>query len=94
MVMAPCLEDLSLERNFRGHKDAVTSMDFSANMKQLASGSMDASLMIWHMKPHMRAYHFMGHKDAVISYFWGQISISKYKERTYRYNKKFTISEM
>ena len=26
------------------------------------TGSMDSSLMIWHFKPHMRAYRFVGHK--------------------------------
>jgi len=40
----------------------VTSVDFNPNMKQLVTGSMDSSLMIWHFKPHMRAYRFVGHK--------------------------------
>lgn len=31
-----------------------------------ASGSMDSCLMIWSMKPQMRAYRFVGHKDAVM----------------------------
>ncbi|KAK2534316.1 Poc1a [Columba guinea] len=59
-------EDPSLERHFKGHRDAVTSVDFSLNKKQLASGSMDSCLMIWSMKPQMRAYRFVGHKDAVM----------------------------
>ncbi|KAK2501133.1 hypothetical protein MC885_000399 [Smutsia gigantea] len=58
-------EDPSLERHFKGHRDAVTCVDFSLNMKQLASGSMDSCLMVWHMKPQSRAYRFAGHKDAV-----------------------------
>ena len=28
----------------------------------LVSGSMDSSLMVFHFKPHMRAYRFVGHK--------------------------------
>lgn len=32
----------------------------------LASGSMDSCLMIWSMRPQMRAYRFVGHKDAVM----------------------------
>lgn len=31
-----------------------------------ASGSMDSCLMIWSMKPQMRAYRFVGHKDAIL----------------------------
>ncbi|XP_021096897.1 POC1 centriolar protein homolog A isoform X2 [Heterocephalus glaber] len=58
-------EDPSLERHFKGHRDAVTCVDFSLNTKQLASGSMDSCLMVWHMKPQARAYRFTGHKDAV-----------------------------
>lgn len=27
---------------------------------------MDSCLMIWSMKPQMRAYRFVGHKDAVM----------------------------
>nr|CBN80860.1 WD repeat-containing protein 51A [Dicentrarchus labrax] len=34
-------------------------------MKQIATGSMDSCVMIWNMKPQMRAYRFDGHKDAV-----------------------------
>ncbi|XP_041322107.1 POC1 centriolar protein homolog A isoform X4 [Pyrgilauda ruficollis] len=59
-------EDPSLERHFKGHRDAVTSVDFSRAKKQLVSGSMDSCLMIWSMKPQMRAYRFLGHKDAVL----------------------------
>ncbi len=28
----------------------------------VVSGSMDSCLMIWHFKPHLRAYRFVGHK--------------------------------
>ncbi|XP_057230796.1 POC1 centriolar protein homolog A isoform X2 [Malurus melanocephalus] len=59
-------EDPSLERHFKGHRDAITSVDFSFKKKQLASGSMDSCLMVWSMKPQMRAYRFVGHKDAVL----------------------------
>ncbi|XP_032554680.1 POC1 centriolar protein homolog A isoform X4 [Chiroxiphia lanceolata] len=65
-VSAHSQEDPTLERHFKGHRDAVTSVDFSLNKKQLASGSMDSCLMIWSMKPQMRAYRFVGHKDAVM----------------------------
>uniref|UniRef100_UPI00398F77CE POC1 centriolar protein homolog A-like isoform X3 n=1 Tax=Pristiophorus japonicus TaxID=55135 RepID=UPI00398F77CE len=65
-VMALALEDPSLENNFKGHKDVVTSVDFNPNSKQLASTSLDKCLMIWNLKPQSRAYRFAGHKDAVM----------------------------
>uniref|UniRef100_A0A3P9JEX4 POC1 centriolar protein homolog A n=1 Tax=Oryzias latipes TaxID=8090 RepID=A0A3P9JEX4_ORYLA len=65
--VAPCHSDPTLERHFKGHRGAVTSVDFSCNMKQIATGSVDSCVMIWNMKPQMRAYRFEGHKDAVTS---------------------------
>ncbi|GFO01917.1 poc1 centriolar protein homolog a [Plakobranchus ocellatus] len=59
------LEDPSLERHFRGHRDVVTAVDFNPNMTQLASSSLDNNLMVWNFKAKMRAYRFVGHKDAV-----------------------------
>ena len=31
-------------------------------MYYIATGSMDACLMVWHFKPQARAYRFVGHK--------------------------------
>lgn len=28
-------DDPTLERHFKGHRDAITSLDFSSNMKQI-----------------------------------------------------------
>ncbi|KAJ7408892.1 POC1 centriolar protein A [Willisornis vidua] len=80
-------EDPSLERHFKGHRDAVTSVDFSLNKKQLASGSMDSCLMIWSMKPQMRAYRFVGHKDAVMCVHFspsGHLVASGSRDKTVR----------
>lgn len=55
-------EDPTLERSFRGHKDAVTSVAFNHNMKQLISGSLDGCVMVWNFKPQLRAFRFAGHK--------------------------------
>ena len=54
--------DPSLERTFRGHKDKVTAVSFSPTMEQLASGSLDATVMVWNFRPQMRAFRFVGHK--------------------------------
>lgn len=53
----------------------------------LASGSMDASVMIWNMKPQMRAYRFDGHKDAVLSVQFsptGSLVASASRDKTVR----------
>ncbi|KAI8846378.1 WD40-repeat-containing domain protein, partial [Chytridium lagenaria] len=57
--------DPVLERSFKGHKDAITSLSFKPSMTQLASGSMDHSVMVWNFKPQLRAFRFVGHKAAV-----------------------------
>lgn len=55
-------DDPTLERSFRGHKDAVTSVAFNTNLKQLISGSLDNCVMVWNFKPQLRAFRFAGHK--------------------------------
>jgi centriolar protein POC1 len=59
------VEDPTLERSFRGHKDAVNSVAFNPNMKQLISGSQDGCLMIWNFKPQLRAFRFSDHTVTV-----------------------------
>lgn len=54
-----------MERHFKGHRDTVTSVSFNPNMKQLATGSMDSCVMVWHFKPQSRAYRFIGHKVCI-----------------------------
>jgi centriolar protein POC1 len=55
-------QDPTLERSFRGHKDVVTALSFKPSMSQLASASIDHSVMIWNFKPQLRAFRFVGHK--------------------------------
>uniref|UniRef100_A0A3B5BIS2 POC1 centriolar protein homolog A n=1 Tax=Stegastes partitus TaxID=144197 RepID=A0A3B5BIS2_9TELE len=79
--------DPTLERHFKGHRDTVTSVDFSCNMKQIATGSMDSCVMIWNMKPQMRAYRLDGHKDAVTSVHFspsGHLVASASRDKTVR----------
>lgn len=60
-------EDPTLQRSFRGHKDAATCVAFNPTMKQLVSGSMDNCVMVWNFRPQLRAYRFAGHKVCTAS---------------------------
>ncbi len=60
-------DDPVLVRSFRGHNDAVTSVAFHTNMRQLISGGLDGNVMVWNFKPKMRALRFAGHKVYILS---------------------------
>lgn len=53
--------DPTLERTFRGHRGAINSLSFSADTRQLASGSLDHTVMVWNFRPQLRAYRYVGH---------------------------------
>ncbi|KAI9347705.1 WD40-repeat-containing domain protein [Obelidium mucronatum] len=61
------MQDPTLDRSFRGHRDVITDLSFKPSMTQIASGSMDNSVMVWNFKPQMRAFRFVGHKGPVTS---------------------------
>ncbi|XP_043943796.1 POC1 centriolar protein homolog B [Protopterus annectens] len=79
--------DPTLERHFKGHKNAITSVDFNPDLKQLVSASLDTYVMIWNLKPQSRAYRFVGHKEAVTSVHFspsGNLVASASQDRTVR----------
>lgn len=83
----PSQEDPVLERYFKGHKAAITSVDFHPNGKQLASASWDTFLMLWNFKPQARAFRYVGHKDVVTSVQFsplGNLLASASRDRTVR----------
>ncbi|KAL2911719.1 hypothetical protein HK105_208820 [Polyrhizophydium stewartii] len=80
-------QDPTLERSFRGHKDVVTGLAFKPSMTQLASSSMDHSVMIWNFKPQLRAFRFVGHKAPVTSVDFsptGHLLASSSRDKTVR----------
>ncbi|XP_066224760.1 POC1 centriolar protein homolog B isoform X4 [Saccopteryx leptura] len=85
--MASAPEDPVLERYFKGHKAAITSVDFSPNGKQLATASWDTFLMLWSFRPQTRAFRYMGHKDVITSVQFsplGNLLASASRDRTVR----------
>ena len=56
-----------MKRSFKGHKDAVLATCFNPNLKQVISGSLDGTVMVWNFKPNVRPYRFVGHRGAVYS---------------------------
>ena len=52
--------DPALERSFRGHRGGVNAVAFSPSMKQLVTGSDDGAVMVWHFRPQLRAFRFLG----------------------------------
>ena len=79
--------DPALKRSFRGHRDAVNSVSYSPSLKNIASGSEDSTVTIWHFKPQIRPYKFVGHKAPVLDVEYspqGEILASASKDCTVR----------
>ena len=80
--------DPSVAQQYKGHKETVTSVDFNPNGKQLASGSMDATIMVWNFKgPQARVFRFSGHTDGVTSVKFspsGHLVASASRDKTVR----------
>ena len=56
-MAAPYNDDPSLERHFKGHTRRVNSVSFNPNMRQLASGADDNTLMVWNFKAQVGGAH-------------------------------------
>ena len=79
--------DPCLERTFKGHRDAITSLNFTKSTRQLVSGSSDGCLMLWNFQPQLRAFRFVGHKAAIFHAEFsptGELIASASKDRTVR----------
>jgi WD40 repeat protein len=64
-AMAATVDDPTLERHFKGHRGAVTSVAFSPSVRQVATGSADGTLLVWALHPAARALRLAGHAGAV-----------------------------
>ncbi|KAK2713638.1 POC1 centriolar protein homolog A-like [Artemia franciscana] len=64
--MSVLFDEPALERELRGgHKGCISSLCFSPNGKQLASGGTDCFLSIWPLSKKMTAYRMHGHTKPI-----------------------------
>eukprot|EP00448_Togula_jolla_P021199 CAMPEP_0170574738 /NCGR_PEP_ID=MMETSP0224-20130122/3466_1 /TAXON_ID=285029 /ORGANISM="Togula jolla, Strain CCCM 725" /LENGTH=527 /DNA_ID=CAMNT_0010897427 /DNA_START=1 /DNA_END=1580 /DNA_ORIENTATION=- len=54
-----------LDRAFRGHRGSVSAVAVHPDEQQVASGSADGCVFVWHFKPQLRPFRFVGHKGEV-----------------------------
>ena len=44
----------------------VFAASFNKNVDQIASGGSDETIMVWNLKPKLRAFKFLGHKVSLL----------------------------
>ena len=62
------MADPELYQQFKGHRDAITSVHFCPTKKRVVSSSMDQTIMMWNFSKDTkdsRAYRYKGHTDGV-----------------------------
>eukprot|EP00088_Acartia_fossae_P024887 TRINITY_DN2573_c0_g1_i10.p1 TRINITY_DN2573_c0_g1~~TRINITY_DN2573_c0_g1_i10.p1 ORF type:complete len:439 (-),score=70.10 TRINITY_DN2573_c0_g1_i10:1056-2372(-) len=60
------MRDPEMLHNFKAHKDVITALHFNPTQKQVASSSMDNSILLWNWRTDKKAFKFTGHSDAVL----------------------------
>ncbi|RVE52286.1 hypothetical protein evm_003076 [Chilo suppressalis] len=76
-----------LEKQLKGHRNAITSAYYSPNEKQLATSSLDNSVLLWDLRGTMRSYRFQGHDEAVMDVTFspsGKYMASASRDKTVR----------
>ncbi len=79
--------DPSLDRTFKGHKNQISAVAFSPNLKLLASGGGDEGIMLWNCRPQLRGLRLLGHKGAITDLTFspnGETLASASKDQTVR----------
>ncbi|CAG9563338.1 unnamed protein product [Danaus chrysippus] len=77
----------SLEKQLKGHRKSITSLFYNPNEQQLASGSLDNSILLWDLRGTMRSYRFQGHDEAVMDVTFsptGKYMASASRDKTVR----------
>ncbi|KAJ8727179.1 hypothetical protein PYW08_015576 [Mythimna loreyi] len=77
----------SLEKQLKGHRNGITALYFSPNEQQIASSSLDNSVLLWDLRGTMRSYRFQGHDEAVMDVTFspsGKYMASASRDKTVR----------
>ncbi|KAH9641549.1 hypothetical protein HF086_002236 [Spodoptera exigua] len=77
----------SLEKQLKGHRNGITALYFSPNEQQIASSSLDNSVLLWDLRGTMRSYRFQGHDEAVMDVTFspsGKFMASASRDKTVR----------
>ncbi|CAL7937136.1 unnamed protein product [Xylocopa violacea] len=85
MIETAC--DPTIEKHFKGHENAITSLCFHPETTQLVSSSLDKSIILWNLKESVRAYKFFGHKDVIFEVTYapsGEVIASASRDRSVR----------
>ena len=59
------MADPELYKQFKGHKDAITSVHFCPTKNRVVSSSMDQTIMMWNFSKDSHAFRYNGHTDGV-----------------------------
>ncbi|XP_028042813.1 POC1 centriolar protein homolog A-like [Bombyx mandarina] len=78
----PCLK-----KQLKGHKNAITALYYNPNDQQIATSSLDNSVLLWDLRGTMRSYRFQGHDEAVMDVTFsssGKYMASASRDKTVR----------
>jgi WD40 repeat protein len=81
------MQETALIRTFVGHKESVTSCDFSADGKNIISGSEDGTLRLWDARTGKEKIVLKGHRDGVTACAFckdGRMVVSASRDKTVR----------
>jgi centriolar protein POC1 len=60
-------KDPGLKKSLKGHNDSVMAVDFHPDSSQVASGSLDASVLVWKLNAKQVPNKFVGHTGSIYS---------------------------
>ncbi|EDW39511.1 GL22423 [Drosophila persimilis] len=68
--MQGLFRDPALDCHFTGHSGSITQLRFSPEGFQIATSSLDGSVILWNLKQASRCIRFGSHSSAVYGVAW------------------------